>query len=145
MFEMHQRLSLDSIYSRYLRAYIPSLDDLKDVCSIEEKEGFVLIASSEDPQEKVVGIAYYCVEPNKPSSAEPAILVEDEYQGRGLGKQLAKKLCQYARKLGVKEFVCYSHPANRRLLRMIERSGMRFESNYCDSMNKIRVLLNPIS
>jgi RimJ/RimL family protein N-acetyltransferase len=94
---------------------------------------------------KVVGIAYYCVEPNKPSSAEPAILVEDEYQGRGLGKQLAKKLCQYARKLGVKEFVCYSHPANRRLLRMIERSGMRFESNYCDSMNKIRVLLNPIS
>jgi hypothetical protein len=35
MFEMHQRLSLDSIYSRYLRAYIPSLDDLKDVCSIE--------------------------------------------------------------------------------------------------------------
>lgn len=145
VFEMHQRLSLESIHSRYLRAYRPNLDDQKDICSIDENEGFVLIASIEDSEEKVVGIAYYCVEPNKPSSAEPAILIEDEYQGHGLGKQLSNKLCQYALKLGVKELVCYAHPSNRRLLRMIEGSGMRFENNYCEGMNKIRVLLDPIS
>jgi RimJ/RimL family protein N-acetyltransferase len=142
---MHHRLSRESVFSRYLRPYKPTLEDLQDVCSFGEEEGFVLIATIEEPEEKVIGISYYCVEPQNPTSAEPAILVEDEFQGRGLGKGLLKKLCQHANILGVTEFICYAHPANRRVFSIVERSGMRFESKYDEGMNEIRVWLYPNS
>lgn len=144
MLEMHQRLSQESVFFRYLRAHLPTLEELQEICSLGEKDGFVLIASIEEPEEKVVGISYFCVEPQNPASAEPAILVEDDYQGCGLGKRLFKKLAQHAHNFGVSEFVCYAHPANHRVFRMIERSGMRFERKYFQGMKEIRVLFNPI-
>jgi RimJ/RimL family protein N-acetyltransferase len=141
--EMHQRLSQESVYSRYLYSYTPSLEDMRDVCSLESDAGYVLIATVEEPEEKVVGIAYYCFEPQDPTTAEPAILVEDEYQGCGLGKQLLKELCQSAARLGVTEFICHTDLSNHRVHRMIERSGMRFESKYDQGMKKIHVWLDP--
>lgn len=141
--EMHQRLSKESIFSRYLHPYMPTLEDLQDVCSLEERKGVVLVASIEEPEEKVVGITCFYVEPQNPESAEPAILVEDEYQGCGFGKQLIQHLSQYASMIGVTEFTCYTHPNNDRVLGMTKGSGLRFESKYDQGMRVIRVWLNP--
>jgi N-acetylglutamate synthase-like GNAT family acetyltransferase len=141
--EMHQRLSKETIFSRYLHPYMPTLEDLQKLCSLEEEEGFVLVATIEEPEEKVVGITCFYVEPQNPTSAEPAILVEDEYQGRGLGKQLIQNLGHYASKIGVSEFTCYTHLNNERVLGMIKGSGLRFESKYDQGMRVVRVWLNP--
>lgn len=140
--EMHRRLSAESIYYRYLRSYKPTLEELEDLCSLVEEEGFVLVATVDEPGEKVIGIAYFCVEPQNPGSAEPAILVEDNYQGCGFGRQLLQHLCQHASMLGVTEFNCYTHPANSRVLSLIQGSGLRFERKYDQGMNRIRVWLN---
>lgn len=140
--EMHNRLSQDSIFFRYLRPYHPTLKELQDVCSMESDEGYVLIATVEEQEEKVIGIAYYCVNPQNPKSAEPAILVEDAHQGCGVGKKLLNSLFQHAIKLGVKEFICYADPANHRVLNLIERCGMNSEIKYCHGMKEIRVRLN---
>ncbi len=142
--EMHHRLSRESVFYRYLRPYKPTIEDLEEVCSLGDDEGFVVIATIDGPKEKVVGICYYCVEPQNPASAEPAVLVEDAYQGCGLGKQLLMELSQNAKRMGVNEFTCYTHPGNLRVLGMIERSGMPFENRYQQGIQEIRVRLNSI-
>lgn len=140
--EMHQRLSKETIFSRYLHPYMPTLEDLQDLCSLDEKEGFAVVAAIEEPEEKVIGITCFYVGQQNPASAEPAIVVEDDYQGHGLGRQLIQNLGQYASMMGVSEFICYTHPNNDRVLGMAKGSGLDFESKYEQGMRVFRIRLN---
>jgi L-amino acid N-acyltransferase YncA len=145
MLEMHQRLSQDSIYFRYLGPCKPSTVELKHLCSSEIKNSLTLVATVQDPEEKVVAIAYYQVDPEDPTSAEPAVLVEDGYQGRGIGKQVISKLIQQAIINGIETFVSFVHPANHRIFKMIKHSDFRYQRSYCADLglSKVQVSLLP--
>jgi len=56
---MHRRLSANSLYYRYLRAYQPSLADLTQICTINEQAGRTLVATSGRFQKQIVAVAYY--------------------------------------------------------------------------------------
>jgi GNAT superfamily N-acetyltransferase len=142
--EMHERLSKESIYFRYLGPNKPTLENLKRLCSPDEEAGTVVVAVVNEPQEKVVGIAHYSVDPIDPTTAEPGVLVEDGYQGCGLGKQIMLALCQEAIRRGLETFTTYIDPSNYRVVGMIKGSGLRFESRYSDGLKEIRVWLNQI-
>jgi len=139
--KMHERLSNESIYYRYLGPYKPASSDLQQLCSMSGEQGFVLLATVEEPQLKVVGIAYYCIDPQNPISAEPAVLVEDAYQGCGLGKRIIIRLCQKAVQNGVESFDTYVHPTNLRVLQMIRGSGLKHECRFRDGLKELRVWL----
>ena len=139
--EMHERLSCDSVYYRYLGANKPTIKDLQHLWSSDGDAGTALIATVEEPYEKVIALAYYRIYPDNPSTAEPAILVEDSFQGRGLGKQMVMALYQQAVQNGLETFDAFVHPANYRMLKMIKSSGLQFESKYNDGMQKVRVWL----
>jgi L-amino acid N-acyltransferase YncA len=143
MTEMHERLSKDSIYYRYLSANKPSTEDLQRLCSADDQIGTVLVATVDEPREKVIAIACYRVDPSNRTSAEPAILVEDGYQGRGLGKRIIRTLFRDAIQNGISTFVSYIHPVNQRVLRMIKGSGLPYESKYNDGMKEVRIWLSP--
>jgi RimJ/RimL family protein N-acetyltransferase len=140
--EMHERLSGESLYYRYLGLNKPSIEDLQRLCSIDGGGGMALVATVEEPEKKVIAIAYYRVDPKNPSTAEPAVLVEDSYQGRGLGKQIIFALCQKAVQKGLETFDTFIHPANYRMLSMIKGSGLNFESRYSDGLKEVRVWLS---
>ena len=139
--EMHDRLSKDSIYFRYLGTSKPGINDLHKLCSTEAENGFVVVATVSEPQEKVIGIACYTVDPENPTAAEPAVLVEDSYQGCGIGKKIVTALGRFAVGKGVTIFVSYIHPVNSKVLRMIQGSGIPFESKYRDGLKEVRVQL----
>ena len=139
--EMHERLSKDSIYFRYLGPYKPTAENLAQLCSSNGKTGTVLVATVANPEEKVIAIAYFQKDPNNPLTAEPAVLVEDSYQGCGLGKQILLVLCQEAVQNGVEAFDTFIDPANYRIMRLIQGSGLQFESKYCDGLKKVRLWL----
>jgi L-amino acid N-acyltransferase YncA len=139
--EMHERLSKESIYFRYLGPNKPTLENLQRLCSSDGKAGTVLVTTVEEPDEKVIGIAHYCVDPLDPTTAEPAVIVEDNYQGCGLGKQIMSALCQDAIQRGLETFTTYIEPSNYRVVGLIKNSGLRFESRYCDGLKEIRVWL----
>jgi RimJ/RimL family protein N-acetyltransferase len=141
--EMHDRLSSDSLYYRYLGSNKPSSNDLQCLCAPNGSNGAVIVATTPGPQEEVIGIACFRVNPRDPSTAEPAILVEDRYQGIGLGKRMVLALCQLAIQAGIECFLTYIHPANFRMLGMIKRSGMDFDCKYADGLKEIRVRLQP--
>lgn len=75
--EMHMRLSKESLYYRYLAPHTPAPEDLQRLCFLDGRSGVAIVATVEEPQEKVVAMACYCVDPGDPTTAEPAILVED--------------------------------------------------------------------
>jgi GNAT superfamily N-acetyltransferase len=143
--EMHERLSKESIHFRYLGPYKPTPQDLEQLCSLDGSPGAAIVATVQDPQEKVVGMACYKVDPLDPATAEPAILVEDRYQGRGLGKKMILALLRQARTMGLETFVSYVDLTNRKVLCMVKGCGLPHESRYSYGMMEIRVSLQPVS
>lgn len=139
--EMHERISKESTFFRYLGPSKPRSEDLQRLCSMERESGVVLVAAVEKPQEQIVGIAYYQVNQSNPTTAEPAILVEDSYQGGGLGRQILYFLCQQADQNGLKTFDSVIHPTNQRVLQLIADSGLNFQSKYSDGLKEVRVWL----
>ena len=101
----------------------------------------MLVATVKETSERVVAIACYQINQNDPTTAEPAILVEDSYQGKGLGKQLVIALCKKAIKNKIKVFAAFVDPSNLRIMRLIQNSGLPFERKYTDGMIEIRVIL----
>jgi RimJ/RimL family protein N-acetyltransferase len=140
--EMHERLSDDSVFYRYLGPNKPGRAELQHLCASDGKCGMCLVATIEDPQEEVIAIACYRVNPEDPSSAEPAVIVEDYFQGYGLGKRITLSLCQAAIQKGLQTFDTYIHPANARVLRLIKGSGMPHQQRYHDGLKEVRVWLN---
>jgi hypothetical protein len=56
---------------------------------------------------------------------EVAVLVEDGWQGQGLGLQLLRRVVIEARELGADRVVCVVQPENHAMLRTLERLRMR--------------------
>jgi GNAT superfamily N-acetyltransferase len=139
--EMHTRLSKESVYYRYLAPRAPAPEELRRLCFPDGQGGGALVATVPGVQEKVVAMACYCVDPRDPTRAEPAILVEDSYQSRGLGKRLFLDLCQEAREKGVEVFECFTHLANQRVLRLIKGCGFQYEHSFSQGVLEIRVWL----
>ena len=70
---------------------------------------------------EVVGVARYDRSPADPSTAEFAIVVEDAWQGFGLGRQLLGELVSLAAGRGVRELTATVQPDNDRVLGLIRR------------------------
>jgi RimJ/RimL family protein N-acetyltransferase len=139
--EMHARLSRQSLYYRYLGPRTPDREELQRLCFLDGRPGLALVATVSGPQEKVIAMACFCVLPEDPTMAEPAILVEDGYQGCGLGRKIFLALCRQAGQMGLETFECFTHPENRGMLRLIRGCGLRYECTYSQGVRDIRVWL----
>lgn len=141
--EMHERLSKETLYFRYLSPNKPPRGEFEHLCRMGGENGLALIAIDEEDEEKVVGIACFCLDKGNQGSAEPAILVEDAYQGCGLGRELMQALCQSAYEMGVTQFQCWTHPSNQRVHQMIQRCWVHLESRYREGMRVFQVQMQP--
>ena len=124
--EMHERLSADTLYLRYLVPYRPVYlpAHVQEICSRPAGAGAALVAVSGG---EVIGFGYYVVDAARPDTAEPALLIEDRYQGLGLGRRLFTQLLAAARKQGIAYFDAFAHSSNRRMLRLLRHSGREID------------------
>lgn len=143
LLDMHNRLSDASIYFRYLRYRVPTLEQLAKLAQMTPDVGVGIVASIETPAETIIGHAYYVIEADDRRSAEPAVLVEDRFQGRGLGRALLDILSQAAWEQGIEVFNALVHPSNEQLLGLVRRSGLPFQSKYAYGMHEVQVELDP--
>jgi GNAT superfamily N-acetyltransferase len=116
--EMYSRLSADSLYYRYLRPYKPQLEEARQLASLDDDRGFALLAVINAKQPQVIGVAHYILSLEDLSVAEPAVVVEDDWQGYGIGKALMAALAQEAAGHGVTYFRSAIHSLNARALHM---------------------------
>jgi RimJ/RimL family protein N-acetyltransferase len=124
------RLSPTSIYLRFLGyRKMPSDEEARSLAEVDYHNRMAFVAFVESElEERIIGVARYAaVENAVPRAAEAAVVVEDEYQGRGLGTILLKRLVDYAREDGVHSLWATVHRNNAQILRFVKRSGLPVE------------------
>ena len=110
--------------SRYRRFFVPVSRlyerDLTYLTQIDHHDHEALVAI--DEQTRVgVGVARYVR--TSAEVAEPAIVVIDDWQGRGVGTALLSALVERARKEGVVRFDAHMLATNSRAIRVFGRIG----------------------
>jgi GNAT superfamily N-acetyltransferase len=123
------RLSPDTVYRRFhapLHRPPPGAHRLVDV-DHDLREAIVAVVGPD-----VVGVARYDRSPTDPSTADVAVLVEDAWQGVGIGRQLVQELSDLAGRRGVRTFTATVQPDNDRVIGLIGRllPGSRFSRDY---------------
>ncbi len=140
------RLSRDSTYLRFLQ-HRKELSYQEAVClaTVDYQTQMALVATCEEKaQEDIIAVARYVVTRSDESDwAEPAIVVEDRYQGRGLGVLLLKWLSVCAWSHGIRAFRAIVHPHNVQILRFIEHSYLPVEKKLESGVWDIMIKLEP--
>jgi acetyltransferase len=72
---------------------------------------------------QIVGVARFIVLADVPQAAEVGIAVDDEWQHRGIGRQLMDQLVARARAEGISRLVAYVNDENLQVLAWVRRAG----------------------
>ena len=124
-------LSARSVERRFL-APKPrfSRAELRYLTEVDGRDHVALVAESPtQPARRLVGVARFVRLPDDPAAAEAAIVVADDWQGRGVGSVLARELAARARGLGVRRFTATmasdNEPARRLLQKLTDHLEQR--------------------
>ncbi|MDD4924708.1 MAG: GNAT family N-acetyltransferase [Dehalococcoidales bacterium] len=141
-----------SPYSKFYRFHHIIKDvcaeDARPFCSIDYKNSFALIAELvKDSCFEIIAVGRY-TRINESPNAEFAIVVDDDFQRRGIGVEIMKDLAKVAGKNGITTFEGYTLIENFEIinflkkcgfdLRIIQRTGMRHISFSTDKMVGVR-------
>ena len=119
---MHDRCSYESRTRRY-HVPMPKLT-ARTARHLSAPAGGVSIVAGVD--DAVIGMATAAPwEELGSTTMELAVLVEDGWQGQGLGLRLLREVVAGARALGADRVVCMVQPENHAMLRTLERLRMR--------------------
>ena len=108
--------------TRYRRFHAPvhrmPLSAVRHLVGVDHdsREAVVAVVGGE-----VVGVARYDRSPADASTAEFAVVVADDWQGVGLGRQLLRDVTALAAGRGVRQLVATVQPDNSRVLRLVQR------------------------
>ena len=139
---MFSRASCEAIYRRFHIPYpdVPerTLSLMLDVEDHPDKESLVAVAE----EEEIVGHAMY-VRLGDTEEAEMAIVVEDGWQSKGVGKLLLSELAERARLRGIETFTGEVLGENRSMLGL---AAMFAGTDYTlrDGLCHVRVPLRPL-
>jgi protein lysine acetyltransferase len=120
-----RQLSEESIRKRFL-ASKPRFTsaELRYLTEVDGVKHIALVAVLEDDPDQLVAVARCVRLPDRPDTAEMAIVVGDPWQHQGLGRALANALADAARATGIRRFAATmlgdNEPA-RRLMRTFAR------------------------
>jgi RimJ/RimL family protein N-acetyltransferase len=121
-----KRLSPQSRYRRFF-SNMETLDPalLRHLTEVDYSDHFAWLAVSRDePGGPAVGVGRYIRLRDRPTAAEVAITVRDDYQGRGLGTLLLDLLGLVALEHGIDEFVAIVQPENSPMRALLHSVGI---------------------
>ncbi len=140
--EMHRRSSEKTIYSRYHSPRVPTWQEIVQICQLNGENGRAIVAATGGKKPAVVGLAYYIL--SAPDTAEIALLVEDRYQGQGVGKRLLKLLTALAIAQGICFFEAFVLPTNRRMFHLLHQTGQVVQNKLDYGTREMRIQLTAV-
>lgn len=123
LLEGFERLSADSRYARFMAPKSKLTEsELRYLTEVDGVDHFAIGAIRRHlvSKDEGVGIARFVRLQEKPDTAEPAVTVSDDYQGKGLGSVLLQRLIEAAWERDVRWFVTELLADNAASRRMIE-------------------------
>jgi acetyltransferase len=128
-----RRLTPTSKYYRFhsaLRELTAAM--LDHFTNVDYPDEMALIATiREADTEREIGVARY-VRPPGHDTAEIAIVVSDEWQGKGIGGRMLVDLRDIAHRAGIRHLEARILPDNRRMLQLAQRLGFRIKQGADD-------------
>ena len=111
--------------SRELRFMSPKFRlTVTDLCHLTHVDGHDRVALvAELPDGRPIGIARFVRSDTDTSAADVAVAVVDCWQRRGIGRQLARALAEYADRVAVRRFTVDMMRANTGALRLMHHAG----------------------
>jgi acetyltransferase len=121
---LHARHSPHTIRMRFFgMVKVLSRETLLRLCHLDYDREMALVAERrEGGAVRLLGVARYHLDPAA-GAAEFAVVVEDAYQGKGLGRHLLERLIAVARERGVKVLVGLVLAENLPLLKLARALG----------------------
>lgn len=129
----HARLSPTTVQHRFhgskRELSIPLAHTFSEVDGVND----AAIVATTGTRGRIIGVARYCR--ITPTSAEVAFVVEDSYQGKGIGSRLMSHLRELAVANGVEVFVAEVLSDNIPMFRLLEKMGptrKRYDRGSCE-------------
>jgi acetyl coenzyme A synthetase (ADP forming)-like protein len=123
---LFHRLSRHTVYLRFHHVLAQmSKEEVKRFCTVDYNDAFALVATlGEDMEEKIIAVGRYYRLPRR-DAAEIALVVEDAYQGKGIGTHLVEQLTSIAREKGIRLFEAEVLAENEEVMKMLKDSGFK--------------------
>lgn len=138
--EFFYSLSDESVYYRFFNR-IKSLphEKLQPLVNIDYRDEMAIVALKGEPgNEYMVGIGRFMVSPET-NIAEAAFLVHDDWQRKGIGTFLLRKLIGIALEMGIKGFSAEVLAENKKMMYVFHKSGYPVEVKLEDGVYSINI------
>ena len=109
---------------------------------VDGEDRFALVALDPDDADEIVGVVRYEREEGT-EGAEYAALVEDRFQGRGLGIGLTRQLIEAARERGIGRLHALVMPENAGMLRLLQSLDLPERQRWEDGVEHVEIDLLP--
>ncbi len=123
--DFFNQLSQESKHNRFLGGVaVLSSKVLADLCNIDHLHDMAFVAISKDGlSKKIVGVVRYAEDQVGNKKAEIAVTVADDWQDKGIGTELLKKLIEFAQVAGIKKFYSIDNYANEKMRVLAKEFG----------------------
>jgi RimJ/RimL family protein N-acetyltransferase len=139
---LHARCSERTIYLRFFGP-MKKLSDEKAryFASTDGVDHFGLVALDPENPNEIIGVVRYARTPGD-ERAEYAALVEDRWQGEGVGADLTRRLIDEARDNGVRFFYALVKGENKRMLNVLRHLDLPEQERREDGAKRVEVRLS---
>ena len=122
-----KKLSTQSLYERFL-GYVPKVSQklIKRLTEIDLSREIAIVAEIEQEGQRE-GIAIARLAREKPGTGEFAIIIADDWQGRGLGTLMTEYIIELAPKLGYKKLIAFVFASNGVMLHILKQKGFQLK------------------
>ena len=141
---LYGRLSKQSIHLRFF-GYMKQLSDrmAKHLACVDGINRFALVALDPNKQDEIIAVVRFDREVGT-DKAEYAALVEDRWQGRGLGLAMTRRLIIVARDRGVRCLYGLVMRGNRPMLGLLRRLDLPERERLVQDAKLVEVELRPV-
>jgi RimJ/RimL family protein N-acetyltransferase len=119
-----------------------SEEEARRFAEVDGKDRFALVALDPEDEDEIVAVVRYEREGDT-DRAEYAVLVEDRFQGRGLGSGLTRCLIEGAKERGIKRLHALALRENGRMLRLLRSLGLAERKRWENGLEHIEIDLRP--
>jgi len=137
---LYDRLSPESLYFRFFAVPGKDAGKAEYLVQVDYDKRYAVVA---EVAGAIVGVARWERLSDRPSHAEVAFTVADDFQGRGLGSLLFQRLATLARARQITVFTAEVLKNNERMLRLFARTGLTSTTRDQGSGLTILLALDP--
>lgn len=137
------RSSERSVYLRYFGPMKElSKEQARHFAEVDGRNRFALVALDPEDEDEIVAVVRYDRE-GESDTAEYAALVEDRWQGRGVGIGLTRRVIEAARQNGLRRLCALVLHENTGMLQLLQSLELPEKQRFEDGVEHIDIYLRP--